>query len=71
MQGDVILRDIGQVVRTAIDSYGHEHLRKEYEELVRREVAYIEQNSPAVSKKLQEALENPDKPSFWKKFRIF
>jgi hypothetical protein len=71
MQGDVILRDIGQVVRTAIDSYGHEHLRAEYEGLVQRESDYILRNSPAMPKKLKEAFENPDKQSFWKRFRIF
>jgi hypothetical protein len=71
MQGDVILRDIGQVMRTAIDSYGHEHLRAEYEELVEREADYVSRNSPAMSKKLREAFENPDKQGFWKKFRIF
>jgi hypothetical protein len=58
-------------MRTAIDSYGHEHLRAEYEELVLREADYILRNSPAMSKKLQEGLENPDKRGFWKKFRIF
>ena len=68
MQGDVILRDIGQVVRTAIDSYGHEHLRAEYDELVEREVDYI--NRSGSIRALFPAKASGRKQSFWKKFRI-
>ena len=72
LHGDVILRDIGQAMRTAIDSFGQEQLRPEYDELVRREVDYVSQRSPALQARMQEEFEKrePD-GSFWKKFRIF
>ena len=72
LHGDVILRDFGQAMRTAIDSFGHEHLRPEYDELVRREVDYVSQRSPALQARMREEFEKrePDGP-FWKKFRIF
>lgn len=68
MQGDVILRDIGQAMRTAIDSFGQEQLRAEYDELVRREVAYVTAQSPAMRRQMHEDFENGD---IGKKYRIF
>ena len=68
MQGDVILRDIGQAMRTAIDSFGQEQLRAEYDELVRREVAYITARSPAMRRQMYKDFERGD---IEKKYRIF
>jgi hypothetical protein len=45
IQGEAVLRDLGSAMRDAIDSFGQEHLRPEYDELVRREVAYISRSS--------------------------
>jgi hypothetical protein len=68
MNGDAVLRDLGQVMRTAIDSFGFEDLHDEYEQLVKREVEYIQWNSPAASKMLEELLDNPE--DFRGRFRI-
>jgi hypothetical protein len=72
MQGEVILRDVGQAMRTAIDSFAQEQLRSEYDALVRREAAYVTQRSPALRKQMREDFENRGSlKDFWKRFRIF
>jgi tetratricopeptide (TPR) repeat protein len=68
MQGDAVLRDIGQAMRTAIDSFGQEQLRAEYDELVRREVEYITSRSPAMRRQMQEDFKSGN---LGKKYRIF
>jgi len=71
MQGEAVLRDLGFAMRDAIDSFGHEHLRAEYDELVRREGEYIRRTSPAMSQQIEQAMKTPGGlTKFLRRFRL-